>query len=75
MPSSIITEADGILKDRLDVFMLIVREYRHAKMGKRAGRGHDPSGLATTSPAALLFHVARVPNPVLTCRKDGRMPL
>ncbi|KAG1793209.1 uncharacterized protein HD556DRAFT_1432380 [Suillus plorans] len=35
-------------KDRYEAFMRIVREWRHLKMLKRAGRGHDPAGVENT---------------------------
>jgi len=33
--------------------MLMVRQWRHIKMTKRAGRGHDPSGIDGTSQGGL----------------------
>jgi hypothetical protein len=35
-------------QDRYEAFMRMVREWRHLKMLKRAGRGHDPSGVENT---------------------------
>jgi hypothetical protein len=36
-------------KDRYPIFLRVVREWRHLKMMKRAGRGHDPGGIAATA--------------------------
>lgn len=38
-----------ILQDRYRHFLRVVREYRHLKMLKRAGRGHSKGGAAGTS--------------------------
>jgi hypothetical protein len=35
-------------QDRYEAFLRIVREWRHLKMLKRAGRGHDPAGVINT---------------------------
>jgi hypothetical protein len=40
-------------KDRLTQWMLMVREWRHIKMVKRAGRGHDPTGIDGTPEGSL----------------------
>jgi hypothetical protein len=40
-------------QDRLPAFMLMVREWRHIKMVKRAGRAFDPGGIAATAPGSL----------------------
>ncbi|KAG2119820.1 uncharacterized protein F5147DRAFT_742104 [Suillus discolor] len=37
-------------KDRYEAFMRMVREWRHLKMVKRFGRGHDSHGVDATSP-------------------------
>ncbi|TFK59339.1 hypothetical protein BDN72DRAFT_873055 [Pluteus cervinus] len=36
------------VRDRYRAFLVMVREYRHIKMVKRAGRGHDVTGIAGT---------------------------
>ncbi|KAG0708157.1 hypothetical protein DFH29DRAFT_979482 [Suillus ampliporus] len=36
------------IKDRYDSFTQMIREWRHLKMLKRSGRGHDPSGVDGT---------------------------
>ncbi|KAK7032539.1 hypothetical protein VNI00_012937 [Paramarasmius palmivorus] len=49
--------------DRLAQFMTMVRQWRHVKMGKRFGRGHDPSGLSGTQQGstAVLCHACPQP--------------
>lgn len=37
------------LQDRASMFMLMVREWRHVTMAKRAGRGHNSSGIGETA--------------------------
>ena len=32
----------------------MIHEWRHLKMAKRSGRGHDPGGIETTSQGALV---------------------
>lgn len=39
---------DMITKDRYSAFMRIVREWRHIRLLKRSGRGHEPSGVSGT---------------------------
>ncbi|KAG6848454.1 hypothetical protein H0H93_016828 [Arthromyces matolae] len=36
--------------DRYRAFMTMIRQYRHLKMLKRSGRGHDPEGILHTKP-------------------------
>ncbi|KAI0684667.1 hypothetical protein C8T65DRAFT_712959 [Cerioporus squamosus] len=36
-------------KDRYPSFMLMARQWRHLKMMKRGGRGHDPAGVKATA--------------------------
>jgi hypothetical protein len=43
-----------ISQDRLAQFMNIVWEWRHIKLAKHAGCGHDPSGIAGTGQGKLL---------------------
>ncbi|KAH7918244.1 hypothetical protein BV22DRAFT_1108409 [Leucogyrophana mollusca] len=38
------------IRDRYQAFMRMVREWQHLRMLKRAGRGHDPEGLAAMQP-------------------------
>ena len=51
------------MKDRLDTFMLMVRQWRHIKMVKRAGRAYDPKGIAATTPGSLAILCRACPLP------------
>lgn len=51
------------LKNRLPQWMLIIREWRHIKMTKRAGRGHDPSGIEGTPLGGLSIPCRSCPQP------------
>ncbi|KAJ7486367.1 hypothetical protein B0H11DRAFT_1721743 [Mycena galericulata] len=61
----LLTNAAGLIKvpNRLPQFMNIVREYRHLQMCKRAGRGHDPEGIAGTPAAGLAIPCRACPHP------------
>ena len=50
-------------KDRLAQWMIMVREWRHLKMAKRAGRGHDPAGIEATLPGGLSIACRACPDP------------
>ena len=41
----------------------MVREWRHIKMAKRAGRGHDPAGIEATSTGGLSIPCRACPHP------------
>jgi hypothetical protein len=43
--------------------MLMVREWRHIKMAKRAGRGHDPAGINGTGQGGLAIPCRACPQP------------
>jgi hypothetical protein len=43
--------------------MLMVREWRHTKMLKRAGLGHDPTGVAGTAAGELAVPCRACPIP------------
>lgn len=43
--------------------MLMVREYRHTKLLKQAGRGHDPGGVLKTAPGSLAVPCRACPIP------------
>ncbi|KAF8059256.1 hypothetical protein FPV67DRAFT_1675319 [Lyophyllum atratum] len=60
-----LTDATGLRKipDRLSSFMLMVREWRHLKTAKRAGRGHDPEGISGTPSGGLAIHCRACPQP------------
>lgn len=50
-------------QNRLPGFMLAIREWRHIKMCKRAGRGHDVTGIAGTSAGSLALQCRACPVP------------
>ncbi|KAJ7453814.1 hypothetical protein FB451DRAFT_1342514 [Mycena latifolia] len=50
-------------KDRYDEFVRMTREWRHIHMLKRAGRGHDPEGIANTAPGSLALLCPACPHP------------
>jgi hypothetical protein len=41
----------------------MVREWRHIKMAKRAGRGHDPAGINGTGQGGLAIPCRACPQP------------
>jgi hypothetical protein len=43
--------------------MTIVREWRHIKMAKRAGRGHDDRGILGTKEGELAIDCRACPHP------------
>ncbi|KAJ7788326.1 hypothetical protein B0H14DRAFT_2398477 [Mycena olivaceomarginata] len=53
----------GSRKDRYHVFLWMTREWRHVRMLKRAGRGHDPKGLANTKPGECALLCPACPQP------------
>ncbi|KAG0696153.1 hypothetical protein DFH29DRAFT_984710 [Suillus ampliporus] len=50
-------------KDRYEAFMRIVREWRHLKMLKRAGRGYDPAGVENTESGECAMLCPACPQP------------
>ncbi|KAJ8584343.1 hypothetical protein M405DRAFT_866304 [Rhizopogon salebrosus TDB-379] len=70
-----LTDNTGLLprKDRYEVFLRMVREWRHLKMLKRAGRGHDPAGVANTGSGecAVLCPACPQPNKNLPDNWEG----
>ncbi|KAJ7029081.1 hypothetical protein C8F04DRAFT_1188013 [Mycena alexandri] len=48
---------------RYPEFLRMVRQWRHLQMLKRAGRGHDPSGVNGTAPGALAMDCPACPRP------------
>ncbi|KDQ23968.1 hypothetical protein PLEOSDRAFT_1048888, partial [Pleurotus ostreatus PC15] len=56
---------DGLvqLPDHLQQFMLTVREWRHIRMAKRAGRGNDPNGMNATAQGELAIPCQSCPHP------------
>ncbi|KDQ52704.1 hypothetical protein JAAARDRAFT_198051 [Jaapia argillacea MUCL 33604] len=59
------TNTMGLVKlpDRLPSFMLMIWEFQHVLMGKQAGRGHDPDGLANTPAGGLAVRCQACPIP------------
>ncbi|KAG1826541.1 hypothetical protein EV424DRAFT_1471591 [Suillus variegatus] len=51
------------IRDRDSVFMRMVREWRHLKQLKRAGRGHDPCVVDATSAGACTVLCPACPQP------------
>jgi hypothetical protein len=51
------------LKDRYDEFLRMIREWRHLKMLKRAGRGHDPAGVLATTEGECAVLCPACPQP------------
>ncbi|KAK7025589.1 hypothetical protein VNI00_015882 [Paramarasmius palmivorus] len=60
-----IVDGTGLVKlpDRLAQFMLVVRQWRNLRMGKRCGRAHDPSGLSGTTEGSGAVPCRACPQP------------
>ncbi|KAI0748683.1 hypothetical protein C8Q80DRAFT_1219730 [Daedaleopsis nitida] len=50
-------------RDRYYAFLTMSKEWRHLKMLKRAGRGHDPAGAAATGPGECALDCPACPHP------------
>lgn len=50
-------------KERYEIFMRIVRQWRHIRQLKRSGRGHDPTGSAGTSEGECAILCPACPQP------------
>ncbi|KZT04662.1 uncharacterized protein LAESUDRAFT_657482, partial [Laetiporus sulphureus 93-53] len=50
-------------KDRYPELMRMMRQWRHLKMLKRFGRGHDPSGVSGTTPGSCAVECPACPHP------------
>lgn len=48
---------------RYNELLIVMRWWRHLKMLKRAGRGHDPSGASGTPPGGLAVECPACPQP------------
>ncbi len=59
-----LTDNTGVKKiqDRYKAFMRVVAQWRHLKMLKRAGRGHDPTGVEGTKPGELAVRCPACPH-------------
>ncbi|KIP01466.1 hypothetical protein PHLGIDRAFT_80565, partial [Phlebiopsis gigantea 11061_1 CR5-6] len=58
------------LPDRRQTFMLIVREWRNLQALKRAGRCHDPAGVAGTKEGELAIPCRACPHPGVNLPDD-----
>ncbi|KAH7905178.1 hypothetical protein BJ138DRAFT_1231765, partial [Hygrophoropsis aurantiaca] len=60
-----LTENTGLspLKDRYEAFLRMIREWRHLKMLKRAGRGHVEDGVDTTTAGQCAVLCPACPQP------------
>ncbi|KAG6807422.1 hypothetical protein H0H92_007606, partial [Tricholoma furcatifolium] len=67
-----LTDGTGLNKvyDRLDSFMTMVRQWRHLKMVKRSGRGHDPDGISGTREGELALPCRACPHPDINLPTD-----
>lgn len=52
-----------LLQSHYDQFLTVVRIWRHLKGLKRAGRGHDPAGIAATQPGQCTVKCPACPHP------------
>ncbi|KAF7353234.1 CxC2 domain-containing protein [Mycena sanguinolenta] len=50
-------------KERYHGFLRMTRQWRHIRMLKRAGRGHDPAGIANTKPGECALLCPACPQP------------
>ncbi|KAG6819407.1 hypothetical protein H0H93_012104, partial [Arthromyces matolae] len=50
-------------RDRYNEFLRVVRQYRHLKMLKRSGRGHEKGGIAATQPGECALTCPACPQP------------
>lgn len=55
--------ADIGLQDRLVPFLRMIRQWRHLKTLKRAGRGHEEEGVRTIAPGQLCMRCPACPVP------------
>ncbi|KAI0039250.1 hypothetical protein FA95DRAFT_1612723 [Auriscalpium vulgare] len=60
-----VTDGSGLAapKDQYKDFIRIMRCFRHVRMAKRGGRGHDPGGLAATEVGELVVECPACPQP------------
>lgn len=50
-------------QDRYEQFMFATRIWRHLKLAKRGGRGHDPTGVDRTEPGQCAVECPACPHP------------
>lgn len=48
----------------------MLRMWRHIRLMKRGGRGHDPTGVGGTSPGELAVSCPACPHPNINLPKD-----
>ena len=60
-------------QDRYHQLRLTSRLYRHLRMLKRAGRGHDPAGIAATQPRDCMVECPACPQPGKNLPDDWEM--
>ena len=51
------------VKDRYNQFLPVIRIWRHLKMLKRAGHGHDPAGITSTLDGECTVECPACPHP------------
>lgn len=56
--------------NRYQVFLRIARQYRHLLLLKRAGRGHNPSGILGTGAGECALQCPVCPDPKVNLPKD-----
>ncbi|KAK6985154.1 CxC2 domain-containing protein [Favolaschia claudopus] len=65
--NSIARETDNtgtrVVRDRYDEFARMTRQWRHLRMLKRAGRGHDAAGVKSTKPGECALLCPACPQP------------
>lgn len=61
-----------LLQRRYEELTNAVRRYRDMMIHKRAGRGHVPNGIASTSPGELVVQSPALPHPGKNMPSDWR---
>ncbi|KAJ2911434.1 hypothetical protein MD484_g8984, partial [Candolleomyces efflorescens] len=59
-----------LVPDRYTAWLRMIREWRHLRLLKRMGRGHDPSGVAGTLPGELAVLCPACPYPDVNLPPD-----
>lgn len=66
-----LTDSTGVKPpNRYQAFLRMARQYRHLLMLKRAGRGHDSSGVFGTGAGELAVECPVCPNPAVNLPED-----
>ncbi|KAG6809276.1 hypothetical protein H0H92_000837 [Tricholoma furcatifolium] len=66
----VVLHTNGIHNDRYSAFLRMVREWRHIRMLKRAGRGHAVSGVNGTAPGECAVVCPACPYPGINLPLD-----